>query len=978
MAVLEQLIYGSSADDGRGRVVLAHTSGLSDECQEELVRLCEGWGAVPDGGLRRPVVLAFPLESHLQALPGDLHTVIRISMGLRPIYHAVVISSADFREFDHNPFALIQEGFFFDSWRGDQDLSRRTVSPTSLAPLVSPPPAAADVGSIDEAVRQVLASQRLLLPLESPTSDSERFLALATMALPRPLRMGLRLASWAPSGINRYTLAATYKDSALFAAWQPYLMTCITGDLDPAVDGYLDDLRRCLGNGDLAGIEQLSREARLGPIAAVGRPQRTKEPTLTATLDESSIRKLAVRSRSLSPASGPPQPDRRPRPLAATFGSAVAEKRQPSTGRRAPRRPHPRPRMRASGRVRRGFAIAVSLAIIGAGIYHLWAAGHWTHLPGVVSTRSSLESRTDHGVVDIGAVYRMALAATSEAQIQGQVSRQGSVRRRGLDLLRQAGELLGVQGQGYLQDGDHALVGTGRPHLSPLPVDRLQRRGAVLARELRRLAIARVSLRDGQNWRDVADLDAQGLSARYDSLVARRRLPGTDEPDLVAIDRLLRRLDVTNRQLRGLARLESLLAEDRWTDGWSDLIRTGVDELGAVRHGRAHDLRDDAELLARLKQAEHQSDQASRAFGTQETTEQGITIAVADVLPAFYRRVQHRGSAATSPLLVATAELYQGLAQAAAGLADGETLARLVPELEQNLAYRFDPALYGDHLSRVRFDLFAELVRTRVPADSLVGMLGSEQRVDEHLRFLDALSRPTSAEAWRELADRLADPFLQRWAAHQVARLEHDRNAILERLTVTCVDLAAGRVALQRLAASGGRCGEEWWRLADVAHRAREAAVTAGLVGDQSPVVRELLDHAAALRAPPPLDLAGVTVRLDPTLSATPLDVVVEVQVADHDLLTTAPFRLGPASPAGVGWVGAVDVAREFAIRAGDPIQMTVRPCEGDRALAEFRGTWLAEWDPVDLASLDAGQGVRVSWRLARPYWQELPVTPRR
>lgn len=634
--------------------------------------------------------------------------------------------------------------------------------------------------------------------------------------------------------------------------------------------------------------------------------------------------------------------------------------------------------MRASGRVRRGFAIAVSLAILGAGIYHLWTAGHWTHLPGMASVRSSLESRTDHGVVDIGAVYRMALAGTSEAQIQGQTDRQGSVRRRGLDLLRQAGELLEVQGQGYLQDGDHSLIGASRPQQTPLPARRLQGRGAVLARELRRLAIARVSLRDGQNWMDVAGLDAQALSARYDSLVARRRLPGTDEPDLAVIDRLLRRLDVTNRQIRGLARLESLLGEERWTVEWNDLVRAGVDDLGAVRDGRAHDLRDDAELLARLKQAEHQSDQASRAFGSLDTVEPGITSAVADILPAFYRRVQDRDRDALSPLLVATADLYQGLAQAAAGLADRKTLTRLLPELEQNLAYRFDPVPYGDHLSRLRFGLFAELVRARAPVDSLVAMLGSEQRVDEHLRFLDALSHQADAESWRRLSGRLVDPFLQRWAWHQIARLDHDRQVVLDQLAVGCADLAAGRDALRQLAASGGRCGEQWWRLAADASRARDAAVAAGLADDQSPVIRELLGHAAAFESLPPLELAGVTVRLDPTLAATPLDVVVEVQVADQDLLTTAPFRLGPASPAGVGWVGAVEVAREFVIQAGDPIQMTVRPCEGDRALAEFRGTWLAEWDPLDLASLDAGQGVRVSWRLARPYWQDLAAAPRR
>lgn len=985
MAVLEQLVYGSRADDDLGRAVLGHSPGLIADCCQELVRLCEGWGAVPDDGLRRAVVLAFPLESRLPALPGELVTVIRISAGLRPVYHAVVLNSRDYQAFDHNPFALVQEGVFLDSWRPGQELARRTASPTALAPLVSPPPSSGDVGSIDEAVRQMLANHRLLLPLESPTSDSDRFLALVVAALPRSLRRSLRLASWAPSGANRYTLAATYKDNVHFAAWQPYLMTSIIGNLDATADEYLGDLRCCLNNGDLAGLERLSREARLDVGSTAGRSLRPKDRTLSATLDESSVRKLARQPVGRPGKPAPPVDSRKPRFLAAaaeptrSISPAINASGRPSGAPPRKTTPHrrPRPRVQGSGRARRGFAVLLSLAILGAGAYYLWTAGHWTRLPGLAMVMSSLEARTDHGVVDVGAVYRAALVGVGEGHAGALASRQDNARRRGLDLLRQAGQLLEVQGQSYLQDGEQTLVGQTHERVSLAPADRLQPRGEVLARELRRLAMAKVALRDGQDWQDLADLDAQGLAARYDSLVARRRLPGTEEPDLVAIDHLLRRLDVTNRQIHGLARLEALLAQDQWADGWSREVRTAVDALGAVRRGRAHDLRDDADLLARLKQAEQRSALANLAYRGLDD-QQVLTPAVADILPSVYRRVEARDRAASPALLTATADLYRGLTEAFGDTTAPARMAGLLPVLTRNRAHRFDPAAYGDHLARLRFRLVAQLVAARAPADSLITLLDSEQRVAEHLAFLSLMSRPSAdAAAWRALADQLDDPFLRRWARHRLAGLDRDLEARLAELRASCEGLRTERAAFERLVASGGRGGDRWWQMSQAAARAQALLAAGGIPDAEAHLIEEVADQVAFLAAPPALSLDGVTVRLDDGLTDDPVDVVVEVQVARGEPRVTPTFRIGPAAPAGSGWVGAAEVGWTLPIQAGDAVRVTVRPSDGDRTLAEFRGRWLEQWDPRDLGSLASDQGVRISWRLERPYWDALEA-PRR
>lgn len=166
MASFEHLIYGNDPGVSQGRKVLAKSPGLSADCIDEVKRYCDGWGPVPAGGLRQSVILAFPMAAQMSTMPGDLHTVIRITAGLRPIFHAVVLSRADFQVFDLNPFALLQEEVFLDSWSEGESLHRLEVVPTSLAPLVTPPPNPDDVGNIDEAVRHILANERLLLPLE--------------------------------------------------------------------------------------------------------------------------------------------------------------------------------------------------------------------------------------------------------------------------------------------------------------------------------------------------------------------------------------------------------------------------------------------------------------------------------------------------------------------------------------------------------------------------------------------------------------------------------------------------------------------------------------------------------------------------------------------------------------------------------------------------------------------------------------------
>lgn len=964
MAILEQIIYGSGNADQSGREILARSSGITEDCAQELVRLCEGWGAVPPDGLRRPVLTCFPLECRLPALPGELHTVIRIAQGLRPVFHAVVITSRDFQDFDHNPFSLVEEGVFLDAWDSEPELPRRTVTPGSIAPLVSPPPGPADAGSVDEAVRQMLANERLLLPLESPHSDSDRFLALVVAGMPRHLRRNLRLASWTPSGVNRYTLAATHKESASFASWQPFLMTSIMGKMDDQADAYLDELKRCLEGGDLAGMENLSRESRLDTGRKLVRTQKP-EQTLSATVDEKTSARLTAqrkKPRSTVAATPPPQPTTTPATRRST----------PAVPRRADgsvRRKRPRPRVVRGGQARRGFAVVLSLCILGAGAYYMWTAGHWTRLPGLSAVTGSLEARTDYGVVDVGNVYRAALHGVQKASATGTASHDENARQRGLELLHEAGQLLQVQGRKFLQSGEQTLAGEERDGVTPAPADRLQERGQVLARELRRLAMAQVSIGDQVDWQDLADMDHRTLSARYDSLVARRRLPGVDEPDLAAIDRLLRRLDVTTRQVVGLARLEALLAQDRWQDGWSHRVNEAVDALGAVRQGRARTLRDDAEVMARLKRAEHASQLAAQAYGPDYADGAVLTSAVDDILPALYRRVQSRERADMAPLVSATSDLYRGLGELADSPVDAERLAGLRQGLEKNLAVRFDPVAYGDHMARLRVLELQQLVSSHAEPTALQALLGSEQAVAEHLRFLHTLSTSTDADTWQELAAECEDPFLIRWANHELARLNADLAARRREFQAVQSELAGQRATLLRLAAAGGRCGARWCEALALTRRARDLA-DPQLGANLEPV----LALADQLSRPPQLSLAGFTVRLEQELAVEPMPLHVELEAGGVVTRTPVALMAGPASPAGSGWVGTASVSWQLPLQPDQPVILRVRHARDDRVLAIYEGRWLSGWEPIDLAGLDNHGGVRLSCRLQGDYWQGLEL----
>ena len=962
MAAIEQLVFGLAPNREKGREVLGSSPGVSRDCAEEVVRLCEGWGAIPAEGLRRAVVLAFPLTTRLSSLPGELHVAIRIAPGLKPIYHALIISRMDFLEFDLNPFTLVQENLFLESWTASDALVRREVQPGSLAPLVSPPPGAADVGFVDEAVRQMLANHRLQLPLERAGSDSDRFLALVVAALPRVLRQELRFASWSPNGTNTYTLAATSKENAHYTSWHPFLMTSVFGELTEACEEYLEQLKIQLRAGDLTGIERHSRNTRLEVTRQTSGLAKKKSMSVAATV------KQRLEPRTKKPVSAAPS---RPQSDMST-GAPPARKHANNS---APPRPRsrPRPRRRGGGNgVRHRFAAVLSLAILAAGAYYLWTSGQWTRLPGVASGNVRLQTDTSHGVVDIGTIYQGALKGVQSGGAGGSAAVDGVDRRQGLEMLHQAGQLLEKQGQDFLEEVDQTLSGDELDGVAPAPPARLYERGQVLARELRRLALARVSLRGQIDWHDLADLEGRELEARFDSLLANRHGRQSLEPALVDVDHLLRSVDIRSRQVGGLARLQELLNRDHWDERWCRRCDAAIDDLGGVRQPQARQLRDDAHVLVRLKRAEHSTALAQRAYQDDYAATNQVSPAVADILPRVHERA---GASESGPaLLAATSNFYLNLQRAVDAGATVPQRSASIRNLDQNRALTFDAAVYGEHLSRVRFLVLEQSLRSGADLDSLPEICFDGGNRQEYLDFLQARDDGLDGAGWRLLAGELREPFLIRWAQHRAGMLDTAAAQRSGNFATGLADLRTRRTALVQLAAAGGDCTDAWRDLtaATVAMRDQHQGAFADSAANGLAYAR-VAALATTLERPPPLMLTGVTVRLGQELSTEPRDVVVELQAGAETPFTSGWVRLGPAAPAGSGWVGSGEVAWALDLVGGANLSVRVRDAVSGDVLGQIAaGAWLVDRGPRGLGNLDIGNGVRVAWKLAGPYWRDL------
>jgi len=976
MAFVEQLIYGANPETGQpGRYVLARSPGMGKECASEIVRLCEGWGGAPEDENFRPVLLSFPLSSRMPSLPGRLFTVIQISAEPLPIFHATVISEIDYNTFNCNPFALAMENVFLKQWASGIILARREVKPTSLAPLVSPLPSESDADLVEEALHQLLARDKLLLPLEVNDAKSDRFLALLVTALPLQLKRRMRFASLATSEVNKYTLAAIYRPGNTFSNWNRLLMASLSGPISSEMTKFLESVRKCLVAGDLLGLENVSRQSVMDIEKKVDIPLGTKAETLAATLPQTAQAGLPARD----------------------WGkNVVAAQMAPPVKRRSPRRTVVRRhsiKRRATRKIPTWIMGLVAIMLLGAGV------SYWLSLSGLDKVKTIFSGSetgkigsTLLGVVDVGAMYDSELQDYLLADPGTPGSKQDKVFTEALTALKVgAAEDLGQQARLFVDLVSQGIHHTSKPSREADRLTSLGQRGAVLEHELQRLLLAYYSLENGVLWRDLSSLSESQLSARWDSLRHRQPDRVTAIAEELTISGQIADVRYARRQVANMARLVTLFVQEKRGEKWMQSTERAAKALTLRSLSpSAAAYRACAIDLVRLKKAEDAANFGSLAFVTNYEERAWLPASITKILRDLRSHVSKYGVEVVPPLVVSTLSFYDALfnENLAWDRASPQQLSNLIKNLASNQVVEFDSDQYADHVERVRFAALASLTGRQHDPRKLPSHFFPAKDRGAAQAFQSLLVCEPSAEEWQEVAQLNSLPFYARWASAQILAANQARAHRNTKFDQSYSEVVTVAVDLDRQARQGEDWTETYVKLKSQLEILREE-YSGHFLNDMSR--REKLNNienlATSLNQSIPLALTTVTVRMAAAILKEPTEVRVEILDKNGQVLgKTKAFEVGPAAPAGTGWVGSLPIALDLELRPDQPLRIIVLVAGSGRTLlttdygidSSLTPAALVIpqpcQSPVEVESLGQEKAGSIAFKITDGYWRRLEL----
>jgi hypothetical protein len=172
-----------------------------------------------------------------------------------------------------------------------------------------------------------------------------------------------------------------------------------------------------------------------------------------------------------------------------------------------------------------------------------------------------------------------------------------------------------------------------------------------------------------------------------------------------------------------------------------------------------------------------------------------------------------------------------------------------------------------------------------------------------------------------------SEPFFIRWAQYQAMVADQTSGQRRKDFDDSYTRICQSAAALSGYAARG----QDWTKL--VASLREQVAASQRLYGGRFPDdnIREAksarLDTlAAALTQPLSATLTSVTVRLAASVMIEQADVLLEIMTDDGQTsFRTASFPVGPAAPAGTGWVGTHDLNITLPIKHDQPVWVIVR-----------------------------------------------------
>jgi hypothetical protein len=979
MPFVEQLLYGQESSTSRKRVVLTQSPGMNPAVAGEIRQLCEGWGDLPVGGLARPVLLSVPLKKSLESQRGRLYAVVHLSPGHDTLFHAVVVSDADYGALGHNPYALARSMIFTTGWREGILLDRIEFAASADANLVDPPPGRADMALVCESLRHILLQKHLHLPLAQPEEGSDRTLALIIASLPTPLRRELRFASLAGSERGGFQLAALSTPNCHFAGWQRLLLTQVAAIVPDEVEQYVGAIGSFLAAGDLPGVCRLAREQVTMPGGGAAKPRErsfgVRQPRQTEKSD-------APRARAAVPTA-----PRTVTPLVPVSGT-IQRRETPPVRQRPARSGSAR-----TGVVRRSHARSGVKGGAGPRLLALTAAGmlltalFWWRLPDVMRLteehlgwqRSGEEHEEKHtgtllSVIDVGEVYERLVRRGAKAGALG----EGEQRDRRASLLEMqtdaAGPLLD-QVQVFVDLAGEGMQQVTRPDREAQRLHALAEQGERLDQEMRRLELAWYSLSSGTDWRDLSRLVDAEVAARRDSLVR------ADKSALVASARTLgtadsrKSLQTARRRVDGMARLIDLMWQEDWSSGWEKQLETAAEMVSPRASAATRAYRNSAFAYVRLKRAERSPAAVDLPFAPEFADGAWPAREVRDVLPELRNQMARFGRGDAPPILKATLDLYARLEQCAT-LARDAAADDALDRLAQNAAVRFDPATYENYLERIRFEAVRGLLEADRDSTGIPLHLYSGDDSLAAYRFYEVLLDTTGPLGWRDEQERQSRPFLARWARHQeevTLRAELDRQEGFDEDWDVCVGLAE---TVRRRAAAGGDWTAVWLDLHEKTTILLDEHA-AHLGGDRRRATR-LQQAGALLRVldeARPLTVRAATVRLP--LGAPPLGdrCLVVLQTADGTVLRGDPIDLGPAAPQESGRVGTVSLDWQLVMDSAADVTVTVRDPDTDTVLFSVDYPSLSERaGPGAMARPRGGEAGTVTFQLDPGWWSGLQV----
>jgi hypothetical protein len=1018
MAYVEQLLYGHNhLTEMGGRQELARSAGIGAEVAAEVQSLCDAWGQAPELGLQHPALLSHPLKSTMPSMRGRLYTVICVIIGEPTLFHAVILSDATYSGFGRNPYAVARAMEFRATWNGRSGMDRIEIDHEGPRILVEPAAHAGDVGLVDQAVLQFILSGNLQLPIEQSVRDSDRAMALIIACLPEKARKELNFASFTTTKANAYHIAGLETEGATFASWHRLMMARIDSGVTDQQQEYKDHIAEYLARGDMAGITRVSSRHNFSTVAqkpSVVATRPTIEPTRTppapprVTPPPASFGRVSTMGPSGPAASSGSVPARRPM-LAAT---AVSTRRglspehglTPATSSAGPSHgtrsrwqrnrvgaPFARHRRGKGGRVMRTVSVLLLLFVAGW-VGTMWLEGRtlaesleWAGLPGMDGRTDSVQhAGTLLEVVDVGRVYGRALKNTGGSTFGLNPSLDRS-REKALSRLQSgATKPLLDQVALFVKLSNEGIQQSGRQDREVERLDSLAKQGAVLEKEMARLELAWYSLATSTNWKDLGKLSDADVVARRDSLDSVENGALADVRLAMGTEKTWHDLAAARRHMNGMAAVVSLFQAEKWSPSWEKKLGEAAEKVSPAAGQTNRAYRNSAFALLRLKRAERKAANRNLPFDGRFSAGQWPSAQVKSILPALRKEAGRFSDQNAPKILGATISLYTSLEAPEKSRDRILSSARQWQQLQDNVAARFDAELYANFLERLRYEAAdRRLKETQDPAQIPEHLYRGEARwavaaFADTQTVLAALPVRTQAARWRAMSTTAQVTFLGRWADHLASKVEGRIAALEADFNVAWSACRVQAVALQDRAVAGLDWTAAWQELHQTAQQAYQR-FPAALSEDAAQQARfaYLAELIQVLEAPRPLQVTRTTVRLDPAVITAPTEVQVELRTPNLGAVwTSKPFAVGPAAPAGSGWVGTIALNWTVPLSAAQKLTARVLNAADQGVLLEIEYPSQSEgMGPAGLERPKVGAVGSLSFSAElEPYWRSLQV----